>query len=56
MFLVRQFCETVDLGDSDVAVKFVATLLRGDALTWWRSFLDDNPNALSTLTLDQFFK
>jgi hypothetical protein len=31
------------------------TYLRGDALTWWRSFADDDVKVFQHLTLDALF-
>ncbi len=40
------------LGTGDRACRFFVSFLRGDALTWWRSFSKDSLRAFDDLTLD----
>ena len=39
IFQIDQFIDMVNLTGIN-AVKFVVSLLRGDALTWWRMYVD----------------
>ena len=52
---MRQYLETVGLGDGPSACKLVVTFFRGVALTWWRAYSDDHPNVFDTLTTDVLF-
>lgn len=54
LFQVDQYVDMVNLTGSN-AVKFVVSLLRGDALTWWRMYVDSaggHANVYSNLDLD----
>jgi hypothetical protein len=41
------------LGTGSNAVRFVVSHLKGDALTWWRSFSNDNLSIFDHLELDE---
>jgi hypothetical protein len=43
------------VGNGPNACRIVVTYLRGDALTWWRSFADDGVKIFEQLTLDVLF-
>jgi hypothetical protein len=45
----------VSIGDGSSACRLVVTYLRGDALTWWRSFANDDVKVFDHLTLDVLF-
>ena len=38
IFEMRHYIDCVNLGDGEDACRFVATHLKGSALTWWRSY------------------
>ena len=42
LFVMRQYVDTVGLGDGPTACRFVVSYLRDDALTWWRSYSQDS--------------
>lgn len=52
LFEMRQYIDSVGLGSNGSACRFLVSHLKGDALTWWRSFSKDSLNIFSTLTLD----
>jgi hypothetical protein len=47
--------DTVGIGDGPTACRLVVTYLRGDALTWWRSFANDDVKVFENLTVDVLF-
>lgn len=49
---MRQYCDTVGLGDEARACRFVVSHLKGDALTWWRAQCQDSTSIFEQLTLD----
>lgn len=42
LFVMQQYIDTVALGTGSSACRFLTSYLRDDALTWWRSYSDDN--------------
>lgn len=52
IFEMRQYIDSVGLGDGPAACRFLVTYLKGDALTWWRSFSRDSLTVFTNLTLD----
>jgi hypothetical protein len=52
---MKQYIDTVGLGDGENACRLVVTYLRGDALTWWRSYSNDGVKVFEDLTLDVLF-
>ena len=47
IFEMKQYIDNVSLGDSGKACRFVTSHFKGDALTWWRSYSDDDVNVYS---------
>jgi hypothetical protein len=52
---MRQYCDSVNLGTSSNAVRFVVAHLKNDALTWWRSLAKDGTKIFENVDLDDFF-
>lgn len=52
LYVMQQYIDSVGLGDGDRACRFFVSFLRGDALTWWRSYSRDDLRAFDNLTLD----
>ncbi len=52
LFEMKQYIDTVGLGNDGKACRFLVSYLKGDALTWWRSFSAHRPDVFSQLTLD----
>ncbi len=50
---MRQYLETVGLGTDGKACRFLVSYLKGDALTWWRSFSSNKRDVFDQLTLDE---
>jgi hypothetical protein len=44
--------DSVGLGDNGTACRFIVSFLKGDALTWWRSYSRDSLSIFSQLTVD----
>ncbi len=44
--------DSVGLGTGGTACRFVVSHLKGDALTWWRSYSGDSTRVFNTLELD----
>lgn len=42
IFEMRQYVDSVGLGTEGTACRFVVSHLKGDALTWWRSYSGDS--------------
>ncbi len=42
IFVMRQYIDSVGLGNGGQACRFLVSFLRDDALTWWRSFSRDS--------------
>jgi hypothetical protein len=55
LFVMKQYLDTVNIGSGPEACRLVVTYLRGDALTWWRSFANDDVKVFQNLTLDALF-
>lgn len=53
---MKQYLDTVGMGDGEAACRLVVTYLRGDALTWWRSFSNDSVSIFDHLSLDELFE
>ncbi len=49
---MRQYIDSVELGDGSRACRFVVSYLRDDELTWWRSYAKDDLRVFDNLTLD----
>jgi hypothetical protein len=52
LFEVRQYVDSVELGSSATACRFVVSLFKESALTWWRSFCRNDLGIFDHLTLD----
>ena len=52
IFEMRQYVDSVGLGTGSTACRFVVSYLKGDALTWWRSYSSDSVNVFDQLDLD----
>lgn len=52
LFEMKQYIDSVGLGQGSTAVRFAVSYLKGDALTWWRSFSKDSVSVFDHLTLD----
>jgi hypothetical protein len=52
IFLMRQYLDTVNLGTGPNACRVLVSYLRGDALTWWRSYSNDGVQIFDDLDLD----
>ena len=50
---MRQYIDTVGLGTDGNACRFLVSYLKGDALTWWRSFSSGKSRVFDQLTLDE---
>ncbi len=55
IFEMRQYVDSVGLGTGGTACRFVVSHLKGDALTWWRSFSKDSTRVFNSLDLDDLF-
>jgi hypothetical protein len=49
---MRQYCDSVNLGKSSNACRFVVAHLKNDALTWWRSLAKDDTKIFEDIDLD----
>lgn len=38
VFEIKQYIDTVGLGSGARACRFLVTYLKGDAMTWWRTY------------------
>lgn len=54
LFEMRQYVDSVGLGNNE-ACRFVVSHLKGDALTWWRSFSRDSLAVFDGLELQTLF-
>ena len=52
IFVMKQYIDTVGLGNEGKACRFFVSYLRDDALTWWRMFSNDSMEVFDDLTLD----
>ncbi len=52
IFEMTQYVDSVGLGTGGTACRFVVSHLKGDALTWWRSYSGDSTRVFNTLELD----
>ncbi len=52
IFEMRQYVDSVGLGTGGTACRFVVSHLKGDALTWWRSFSNDSIQVFDQLELE----
>ncbi len=52
IFEMRQYVDSVSLGTGGTACRFVVSHLKGDALTWWRSFSGDSTAIFDRIDLD----
>ena len=53
VFEMRQYISTVGLGTNGNACRFLVSYLKGDALTWWRSYSSNKRNVFDQITLDE---
>ncbi len=56
VFEMRQYVDSVSLGTGSTACRFVVSHLKGDALTWWRSFSGDSISVFDSLELDDLME
>ena len=49
---MRQYLDSVGLGNGGKACRVLVSYLRDDALTWWRSYSKDSLRVFDHLTLD----
>ncbi len=49
---MRQYVDSVSLGTGSTACRFVVSHLKGDALTWWRSFSNNSTSIFDRIDLD----
>ena len=52
IFEMRQYVDSVSLGTGSTACRFVVSHLKGDALTWWRSFSGNSTAIFDRIDLD----
>ncbi len=52
IFEMTQYVDSVGLGTGGTACRFVVSHLKGDALTWWRSYSGDSTRVFNILELD----
>lgn len=52
LFVMRQYIDSVGLGNGSEACRFLVSYLRDDALTWWRSYNGDSLSIFDTLDLE----
>ncbi len=52
LFVMQQYIDTVALGTGSSACRFLTSYLRDDALTWWRSYSNDDLTIFDHITLD----
>ena len=52
LYVMQQYIDSVGLGVGSRACRFFVSFLRGDALTWWRSYSRDSLSIFDSLTLD----
>lgn len=52
IFEMRQYVDSVGLGTGGTACRFVVSHLKGDALTWWRSYSGDSTRVFDHIDLD----
>ena len=52
LYVMQNFIDTVGLGDGSRACRYFVSFLRGEALTWWRSFSNDDLRIFDHMTLD----
>jgi hypothetical protein len=45
VFEIRSYIDNVGLGDGPRACRYLTTHLKGDALTWWRTYSDSRKTA-----------
>ncbi len=53
LFEMRQYIDTVGLGTDGNACRFLVSYLKGDALTWWRSYSSGKRDVFAQITLDE---
>ena len=49
---MKQYIESVNLGNSSTACRFVVSYLKGAALTWWRMYAVEHIPTGSTSVFD----
>lgn len=49
---MKTYIDTVGLGEDGSACRFLVSYLKGDALTWWRSYSKDSLDIFNYLELD----
>ena len=55
IFEMRQYVDSMGLGDGSTACRFVVSHLKETALTWWRSYSKDSLAVFDYLTVDELF-
>ena len=55
IFEMRQYVDSVGLGEGSSACRFIVSHLKETALTWWRSFSKDSVSVFEQLTVDELF-
>lgn len=50
---MRQYVDSVGLGDGGTACRFIVSHLKETALTWWRSYSKDSVAVFDHLTVDE---
>ncbi len=53
---MRQYLDSVSLGENSTACRFMVSFLKDDALTWWRSFSRDDLRIFDQITVDVLFE
>ena len=52
IFEIKQYIDSLGMGIDQTACRFAVSYLKGDALTWWRSYSRDSTSVFTSLTLD----
>jgi hypothetical protein len=55
IFEMRQYVDSVNLGEDSAACRFVVSHLKDSALTWWRSYCKNDLRVFDNLSLDVLF-
>lgn len=49
---MKQYVDSVNLGDGPTACRYIVSFLQDSALTWWRSYAMSHHDVFSNLTVD----
>ena len=52
---MKQYIDSVELGDSSSACRFIVSHFKGAALTWWRSYAQEDLSIFDQITTDVLF-